>query len=482
MAYIINRYNGTVLTVVEDGTINTTTELKFVGKNYAGYGEAQNENFLFLLENFAGNTAPTKPLSGQIWFDSNTQKLKFYDGSQWKPTGGAVISGTAPVGGSEADFWWDNDNEQFYIRNSDNEWILIGPQAAGSGLTQLKSLTLTDTLAINHPVIAAYVNDQVIYIISATEFVNSSATAVAGFSRIKKGLTLINTDDTGVTSTDHYYWGTASNAAKLNGQPASYYDIDANFAARTSAIAFKDPGFTFGNDVDLTIKIDTDTTTPMLKLHQNNLRFRSSTDTLLYSLNNTGFIPGANNTYDIGTVALRWATVYATSFNGVATQADSLKVGSSYFTTSIPSVASTIPARDSNGDLFAREFNGTATKAKYADLAEKYTTPEDLPVGTAVAVCSCSDHEVEPANASQMCIGVVSAEPAVMMNSEAEGQYIGLKGRVPVRIKGPVKKGEPVYAWHDGVCTTVATTGLVGIALETKDTDEEALVECVLKV
>ena len=45
MAYTINRYNTTQLAVVEDGTIDQTTDLKLVGKNYAGYGEIQNENF-----------------------------------------------------------------------------------------------------------------------------------------------------------------------------------------------------------------------------------------------------------------------------------------------------------------------------------------------------------------------------------------------------------------------------------------------------
>mgnify|MGYP003307612161 CR=1 FL=1 len=53
MAYQIDRYNNTLLTNVEDGTVDQTTDLKFIGKNYAGYGEIQNENFLFLLENFS---------------------------------------------------------------------------------------------------------------------------------------------------------------------------------------------------------------------------------------------------------------------------------------------------------------------------------------------------------------------------------------------------------------------------------------------
>ena len=80
-----------------------------------------------------------------------------------------------------------------------------------------------------------------------------------------------------------------------------------------------------------------------------------------------------------------------------------------------------------------------------------------------------------------MCIGVVSTNPAVMMNSEAEGQYIGLKGRLPVKVKGPVTKGQPVYAWENGVCTVTKTSALVGIALESNDSAEEKLVECVLK-
>ena len=129
------------------------------------------------------------------------------------------------------------------------------------------------------------------------------------------------------------------------------------------------------------------------------------------------------------------------------------------------------------------KFIGTATEAEYADLAEKYSTVEELPAGTAVAVgTDATDAEVVPASASSFCIGVVSTDPALMMNSKAEGQYIGLKGRLPVRVKGPVAKGQAVYAMADGVSTTIATTALVGIALETNSAEEEKLVECVLKV
>ena len=51
MPYNINRYNTASIGSVADGTLDTTTDLKLIGKNYAGYGEVLNENFLWLLEN-----------------------------------------------------------------------------------------------------------------------------------------------------------------------------------------------------------------------------------------------------------------------------------------------------------------------------------------------------------------------------------------------------------------------------------------------
>ena len=99
MSYQVNRFNGTLVTTVADGTIDSTTDLRLIGKNYAGYGEVQNENFLHLLENFANTTAPPKKLSGQIWYDTATKKLKFYDGSIFRSTNiikfGQVITLTA---------------------------------------------------------------------------------------------------------------------------------------------------------------------------------------------------------------------------------------------------------------------------------------------------------------------------------------------------------------------------------------------------
>lgn len=81
MAYIINASDRNI--VVEQGTLNKETSLDLVGKEYFGYGEAIAQNFVSLLENHAGDTAPRNPTKGQIWYDTSVNMLKFYDGGDW---------------------------------------------------------------------------------------------------------------------------------------------------------------------------------------------------------------------------------------------------------------------------------------------------------------------------------------------------------------------------------------------------------------
>jgi hypothetical protein len=169
MAYSIDRYNNTLLTTVEDGTVDQTTDLKFIGKNYAGYGEIQNENFLFLLENFSGANEPARPLSGQVWFDSGSSKLKFFDGTKWRTTGGAEIGATEPTGLATGDFWWDSANDQLYVFNGIS-FILIGPQNAGEGVTQMQSREVVDAQGGTKSIITATIEDEIIFIISPHEF------------------------------------------------------------------------------------------------------------------------------------------------------------------------------------------------------------------------------------------------------------------------------------------------------------------------
>ena len=493
MAYAIDRYNNTLLTTVEDGTVDQTTDLKFIGKNYAGYGEIQNENFLFLLENFSGANQPARPLSGQVWFDSGASKLKFYDGAKWRTTGGAEIGATQPTGLAVGDFWWDSGNDQLYVYNG-TVFVLIGPQNAGEGVTQMTSLEVLDTTSATRGIIASVIEDETIFVISPTQFdLNASQTALItqGFDRINKGITMRNTKlaTGGVTSTTDRFHGTATNADKLGGVPyTNFIQSGAGNTLFTSAVETPDDGILVGDSNDFQFKIDTNGFDGVIQNVTNNgeIKFKVTTAggvlTHVATVTATGIVPATDNTFALGSASLAYSNVYANAFTGEASKAATMRVGTDFRSASASATNNTVAVRDATGNIAANLFQGTATQARYADLAEKYTTAQELAPGTAVAVCSHPDHEVEPAVASNHCIGVVSTDPAYMMNSEADGQYIGLKGRLPVRVKGAVRKGDVVYAMADGVCTTIATTALVGIALASNDSVEEKLIECVLKV
>lgn len=98
MAYDVTKTDGTRLTIVADRTVNTTTPIKLLGKNYSAYGEIMAENLVQMLENFSNPTAPTNPIVGQFWWDSNTRFVSIYDGVKWNPIGGTDLIG-GPING-----------------------------------------------------------------------------------------------------------------------------------------------------------------------------------------------------------------------------------------------------------------------------------------------------------------------------------------------------------------------------------------------
>ena len=491
MAYQIDRYNNTLLTNVEDGTVDQTTDLKFIGKNYAGYGEIQNENFLFLLENFSGATAPARPLSGQLWYDTSVSKLKFYDGTKWRTNGGSEASTTQPTGLSVGDFWWDTTNNQLYVYNG-TIFVLIGPQNAGDGITQMQSLQLLDTNGTTRNVIAGTLNSETVMLISAVEFDIATSNAITGFDRLKKGITLVNTKlaTNGVTTpTGHYFWGTASDSLRLGGVEASNFIQASSGGANTvfaNIVEFPDAGIQIGNSQDLQLLVENGADGVIQNITGNNSKIKikstngAGTNTHSVTFDSTGILPAVDNTFTLGSGTFQFSNVYALNFTGEASKATALRVGTDFRTASSAASNNTVAVRDATGNIAANLFQGTATQARYADLAENYATDEEYPVGTAIAVGG--DEEVRSAGVGDICIGVISDNPAYLMNSEAEGQAVGLKGRVPVRVNGPISKGQAVYAWKDGVCSTMTTNALVGVALETSTEEGEKLVECVLKV
>jgi len=488
MSYVINKFNGTAITTIEDGTVDQTLDIKLIGKNYAGYGEIQNENFLHMLENFANNAPPPNAIAGQIWFDSTTKKLKFFTGDTpggvklFKTAGGVEYSANEPSSATEGDLWLDTSVNQLKVRIAGSQWLSVGPQSAGTGTTQLVSRQVKATDDSLKSIIAATVNNEVVYVISKdfdftlkTGDLANNGLDGSGFTLIKKGITLAYSDSNGKSTQSHRFWGTASAATGLvdslgNFVPASAF-VQSGSSTFTAIVRFADVGYTVGDSNDLAVFIESGVEPIIQNTSGPKIIFRvqdGATTQNVVSINANRLEPGSDNTYSLGTSSKKWSNVYATTFTGTATQADTLLVGSSYRVASTAATADTIACRDAAGNMTAAVFNGTATSARYADLAEKYLADAEYEPGTVVAVGG--EAEVTAVKFGDRAIGVVSTAPAYMMNSELEGgTYVALKGRVPCKVVGTVRKGDRLVASNNG-CAIAASfhqhPDVFGIALE----------------
>lgn len=128
MSYSILKSDGTLLINLEDGQVDSgTTSVSLVGKNIVNYGSYQNSNFVKLLENFANTTAPGSPMTGQLWFDKNSSilKLKFYNGSTWKSIPALTVASTEPAGSTIGEMFFDTDTNRLYLYNGTAQ-VLIG--------------------------------------------------------------------------------------------------------------------------------------------------------------------------------------------------------------------------------------------------------------------------------------------------------------------------------------------------------------------
>lgn len=189
MAYVLNKSDGSILLSIQDGELDTSTSLGLLGRNYTGYGEVQNENFIFLLENFANTNPPARPVKGQTWFNSLNNVLNVYTGTVWIPVGAATPSETSPAEVLGA-FWLKTTTEQLYVF-TETGWELVGPQGVeGFAKTRAESTILKDIDNIDHAVILFHVNGIVEAICSSSAFTIALSNSVPGFLNLLKGINI----------------------------------------------------------------------------------------------------------------------------------------------------------------------------------------------------------------------------------------------------------------------------------------------------
>jgi len=194
MAYTINKTDGGFAFSpdgqIADGTVNNSTSLQLFGKSYSNFGEGLNENLVKLLENSASPSAPTAPLRGELWFDTSTNQIKVYDGTSFKPTGGAKSQSAQPASASAGDLFHDTDDDQLYLYTG-SAWLLVGPvYTSGQTLSGWKIETLASAGG-NKVVSSMYAGNTRVAILSKETFTPSASQS--GFAEIKAGFTLNST-------------------------------------------------------------------------------------------------------------------------------------------------------------------------------------------------------------------------------------------------------------------------------------------------
>ena len=191
MTYTINKSDGTKLTDVLDGNLDETTNLKLIGKNSTSFGESLNENFVYLLENFSNSSAPSKPITGQIWYNSSTLRLQVYTGNinGWRPAGSPIVQANQPTNLVSGDFWINSADKQLYFYDGYTLTLAGQPWTKSQGITGFVSKTVYDTDNNYRSILQLYVKDVLLGIFSADSFTLRETDLLVGFSEILTGYT-----------------------------------------------------------------------------------------------------------------------------------------------------------------------------------------------------------------------------------------------------------------------------------------------------
>jgi hypothetical protein len=183
MAYVLNKTDGSELTELLDNVIDQTTiDLTLIGKNASNYGEVLNENFIRLLENFSNTSPPNFPITGQIWYDSGENRLKIYDGTQFRTSGGPIVSTTTPSSFIQGDIWINNTTNQMYFYDG-VDLLLAGPIYTNEqGISGPEVVSVQDSSGNLKTIVKIWVGQSLLGIWSKEQF--TPATPIIGFSGI----------------------------------------------------------------------------------------------------------------------------------------------------------------------------------------------------------------------------------------------------------------------------------------------------------
>lgn len=224
MSYNLNKTDGSLLVELVDGRLDTsTTNLALIGKNYQGFGEFLNENFIKLLESFANTAPPARPIRGQVWYDTAEGRLKVYDGTTFRSTDSTIFSSSQPSNLTQGDIWIDGKNNQMYFWDG-LQLVLVGP---GYSKNQTRSgnevVTVKDTTGQNRIVVKFYIGGSLVGIYSRAAF--TPFPTISGFLDLKVGFNISSSFN------DFTWYGKSLSAEQLVDDLGNTFTKDAFLSA-----------------------------------------------------------------------------------------------------------------------------------------------------------------------------------------------------------------------------------------------------------
>ena len=393
MSYTITLTDGAVFATIADGTINTSSSMTLVGKNYAGYGQFINDDIIRLLESNSNTTPPGAPLTGQLWWDKTNNVLKIYNGTVFKTISAATASSSQPVSNSTGDLWFDTVNQQLNVWTG-AAWLLVGPQfTAGQGITGAIPATIVDNGSQSHYCIELYCGNDIVGIVSQ-DATFTPQNAISGFTTIRPGITLA----TIVGANVPLFQGTATNSQALSGLASTQFmRNDANATTSGTVGILNNAGLSVGVNSDFRVSVAGTAVTVANQTSNGNINFsvnKAGTPTTVMTINGaTGVITGnqidanyadmaerfaADSEYEAGTVVelggsaeitMASQDLSETVFGVISTHAAYLMNGRAGTNATHPPVAMTgrVPVKCSGivhkGDRLVSAGNGYARSA-----------------------------------------------------------------------------------------------------------------------
>jgi hypothetical protein len=508
MPYNLNYFDGRAFITLADGVVDqqASSSLYLIGKDVTSYGTIQNDNFLWLTENFAGTVEPVNKVQGQLWFDKTDSVLKpkVYDGAEWRTIGIVTTGVTSATNATLGDFWYETSAGQLFIKNTLSNYSLIGPEAVpGFGTTKFVSTKVVDSTDGLHACIVMYADGSILGAVSNDNFDVKSTEAVylAGIPRIGRGFNFAS--GTSISSDDIYLkadvaevitarWS-FTNSSGIGIGTSTIFSSEAgnltlqstNRSVVVNASEFR-PGSsltTLGNSSNKFSKVYTSEINAGSSITSANLVGK-------FILTSSSKIePGTDASINFGAANARFSTLFSKGLNaggtaesGVITGQWSMGAGSSLSlqnatlivdTLAAPTVSSTTAvstpklsagSATSNGVFEGQWVFGTGssltlpigTASYYADIAERYASDEQYESGTVVMFGGTSEVTIANVHSTPAVAGIVTTEPAQILNSElADSVAIALVGRVPCKVTGNIARGNLLVVSHiPGVLTT----------------------------